>query len=533
MPSKPSKPSQTEAHQEPEAAAAPTTGAPPEARTATGPVRGRYENGLAVFRGIPFAEPPVGEARFAAPRPLRRGWDGVREAYDFGPPPPQESGFAGRTGQLTVPLGDDWLTVNVWTPAPDPAAHRPVMVWLYGGAYKLGHAGSPGYEASNIARDGDVVVVTVNYRVGIEGFAQLADAPANRGLLDQVAALEWVRENAAAFGGDPDRVTVFGESAGAGSVAALLAMPSARGLFRRAITQSVPGLFFSRELAADIAGAIAAEAGLRPTVADLSTVDPRELPTAGEALIPKTRQYEDRWGLAAHGDTLFAPVVDGEVLPTTPWQALAAGAAGEVDLIAGHNREEVRLFLALTGKLGKVTEAQARETLTRLTPTGVPDAEQAYRTAYPNVSLPDLSERAQSDWLFNMPSLRLAEAHASAGGRAYAYELTWPAPAYGGALGACHGLDIGLLFGTFAADLGNFLFEPEVSQETRDLSAAFRTAWTRFAHTGDPGWPRYTPATGRLTQLWDTPTSVAPYPEEPSRALWEQHEFPALPLLGA
>lgn len=145
-----------------------------EVRTAAGTVRGRREDGLSVFRGIPFAEPPVGDARFAAPRPVR-GWEGVREAFSFGPPPPQDLSVAGRTGELPgVPMGDEWLTVNVWTPDPDPSAHRPVMVWIYGGAYKLGFSGSPGYDAQRIAREGGVVVVSLNYRVGIEGFAAVA-----------------------------------------------------------------------------------------------------------------------------------------------------------------------------------------------------------------------------------------------------------------------------------------------------------------------------------------------------------------------
>lgn len=161
----------------------------PIVRTAAGAVRGRLEGSLAVFRGIPFAQPPVGDARFQAPRPTRP-WDGTRDAFAFGPPPPQESGFQGRDLLLNAPTGDDWLTVNIWTPDPDPAAFRPVMVWIYGGAYKLGHSGSPGYDARHIARDGDVVVVTLNYRVGVEGFARMDGAPANRGLLDQVAALE-------------------------------------------------------------------------------------------------------------------------------------------------------------------------------------------------------------------------------------------------------------------------------------------------------------------------------------------------------
>jgi carboxylesterase type B len=172
----------------------------PEVRTTTGAVRGRTEDGLAVFRGIPYAEPPIGGHRFQAPRRVR-GWDGVREAYAFGPPAPQDVTMAGG-GDLVMATGDDWLTVNVWTPGPDPAARRPVMVWIHGGTYKLGFSGSPGYDARHIARDGDAVFVSLNYRLGAEGFARIGGAPANRGLLDQVAALEWVRENIAAFGGE-------------------------------------------------------------------------------------------------------------------------------------------------------------------------------------------------------------------------------------------------------------------------------------------------------------------------------------------
>jgi para-nitrobenzyl esterase len=501
--------------------------AEPEVRITAGAVRGRGEHGLAVFRGIPFAEPPVGDARFAAPRPVR-GWDGVREAFSFGPPAPQEAMYGG-ADSVDLPAGDHWLTVNVWTPDPDPAAHRPVLVWIHGGAYKLGFSGSPGYDARRIARDGDLVVVTLNYRLGIEGFARIDGAPANRGLLDQVAALRWVRENIAAFGGDPDQVTVAGESAGAGSVAALLAMPSATGLFRRALVQSMPGTFFSDELAADIATAIAAEMGLRPTVADLSGVDPRRLPVAGEALAAKMSQYKDRWGQGAHSIP-YGPVVDGEVLPTTPWQALAGGAGRRVELIVGHNRDEYRLFLALEGRLGKTDDEQAAFALRVFGPG--PDGRRAYREAFPDASAERLYELVRSDQLFRMPALRLAEAQFAGGGRAYMYELTWPTPGNGGVFGACHGMDGPLLFGTFDAHLGPMLFGAQPSAEARTLSARFRAAWTTFATTGDPGWPAYDPQR-RLVQIFDAEPTVAAYPEEASRRLWQGHGFGALPLLTA
>ena len=500
----------------------------PEVRITAGVVRGHSEGGLAVFRGVPYAEPPLGEARFQAPRPAR-AWDGAREAYAFGPPPPQDANMGGRSDNgLFSGTGDDWLTVNVWTPAPDPSARRPVMVWIHGGAYKHGFSGSPGYDAQHIARDGDVVFVSLNYRLGVEGFARIEGAPANRGLLDQVAALEWVRENITAFGGDPDRVTVLGDSAGAGSIASLMVMPSAAGLFRRAVGQSLPGTFFSDALAREVGEAIAAEAGLRPTAKELSAVDPRELPAIGHALESKMRQHEDRWGSFAHTLSLFSPVVDGEVLPTTPWEGLARGAGRDVELIIGHNRDEWRTFFLFGNLFGKVTEEQATRALRHFGPGE--DGERAYREAFPDTSAEDLFERVQSDWLFRMPALQLAEAQAAGGGKAYLYELAWQSPGRGGLLRACHGLDGPLLFGTYDAHLGPVAIGPEHTAEARELTSQIRTAWTSFAASGDPGWPAYD-SDQRLTRIFDTPPSVTAYPEETSRRLWQEHTFGALPLL--
>ncbi|MEV4112697.1 carboxylesterase family protein [Nonomuraea sp. NPDC049695] len=500
-----------------------------EVRTAAGVVRGRAEDGLAVFRGIPYAEPPLGEARFQAPKPVAR-WEGVRDAHAFGPPPPQDATMAGRSGgDLFAGTGDDWLTVNVWTPDADPPARRPVFVWIHGGAYKHGFSGSPGYDAQHIARDGDVVVVSLNYRLGAEGFACIDGAPANRGLLDQVAALEWVRENIAAFGGDPDQVTVAGDSAGAGSIAALMVMPRAAGLFRRAIGQSVPGTYLSDALARDVATAIAAEAGLRPTAAELSGVDPRELPKLAHAVETKMRQHENRWGAFAHTLTLFSPVVDGEALPQAPWQALAAGAGRDVELIIGHTRDECRTFLLFAGQLGKVTEAQAAEALRHFGPGD--DGERAYRTAFPGASAEELYELVQNDWLFRMPTLRLAEAQAAGGGRAHLYELAWQSPGSGGVLRACHGLDGPLLFGTYDAHLGPAAIGPEHVAEARELTTQIRTAWASFARSGNPGWPAYD-SEQRLTRVFDATPSVTAYPEEASRRLWQDHVFEALPLLA-
>ncbi|WP_405923610.1 carboxylesterase/lipase family protein [Streptomyces sp. NBC_00035] len=505
----------------------PSTSPSLEVRTAAGVLRGSREAGLAVFRGIPFAEPPVGAHRFAAPQPLR-GWDGVRDAVSYGPPPPQAGAF-GMDALSRDGAGDgDWLTVNVWSPDPVPGAGLPVMVWIQGGAYVIGTSGLPEYDGSRLSREG-VVVVTFNYRLGIEGFAQIEGAPANRGLLDQVAALRWVRDNIGSFGGDPDRVTVFGESAGGGSIAALLAMPRAAGLFRRAVVLSMPGTFFSPELAADIAAACAAELGLRPTVADLSGVAPSELPAAADATIAKAAQWVDRWGLAAQRSILFAPVVDGDILPVTPWQALADGAGRDIELLVGHTREEQRLFTAIEGMLGEVTEEQAATALRVFAPG--PDGARRYRDAFPLAGPDELYELVNSDWLFRMPSLHLAQAQTAAGGRAHVCELTWPAPGMGGVFGACHGLDVPLVFGNLSDSQAAMLIGETPTPEAEALSAHIRSALTAFATHGDPGWPAYDPAQ-RLVQLFDTPSTVTTYPEEESRVLWQDHVFPALPLIG-
>ncbi len=462
---------------------------------AGGVVRGASEAELAVFRGIPYATP---SARFGTPQPVP-AWDGVREATRFGPPPPQSGAF-GMAAMAGV--GADWLTVNVWS--PDLGGGLPVMVWIQGGAYAFGWSGLPEYDGGTLARGG-VVVVTFNYRVGLEGFGYVPGTPVNRGLLDQVAALEWVRDNIGAFGGDPDRVTVFGQSAGGGSVAALLAMPRAAGLFHRAIAQSMPGTYFTPELAADIGRACAAELGLEP--AGLPAADPWLLPAAGDAVLATMGRFADRWGRAAHGRIPFAPVVDGDVLPTTPWR----GLTGRVELMVGHTRDEQRLLTALSGQLAMISQAQAVETARVFAPDprryleSFPDPEQLY-------------EVVRSDWLFRMPSLHLGQAQLAAGGRAYLYELTWPAPGMGGVLGACHGLDVPMVFGNLTAGQPAMLIG-EPTAAAMEVSAQMRSAWTAFATTGDPGWPTFD--TG-WTRLFDVEPTIASYPEQLSREIWRE-----------
>ena len=499
-----------------EGGAVDATGSPaPLVRLVAGRVGGRTEGGLAVFRGMPFARPPVGELRLAAPRPVEP-WAGVREAVAFGPAPPQSRAL----GAPATPDADgDWLTVNVWSPDIG-AARLPVMVWIHGGGYVYGWSGDPLFDGAVLARDG-VVVVTFNYRLSAEGFGHFHGAPANRGLLDQVAALRWVQDNIAAFGGDPDRVTVFGESAGAGCIAALLAMPSATGLFHRAIAQSVPGVYFTEALAGDIAAAVATavtgRSGPAASAPELAGLPPSRLNDAADVVAARMAG-ELRWGLAAYLRVPFAPVVDGEVLPAVPWQA-----ASGVPLVVGHTRDEYRLFLALEGLLGQVTPEQADVALHRLAPDPA-----AYRAAHPAAGPERLYELLHSDRLFRMPSLRLAQTHRRHG-PTYLYELGWNAPGMGGRLGACHGLGLPLTFGNLTAGAAAFLIGDPPPPEAASLAARVRSAWTSFAATGDPGWPAYDPRE-RRTWIIDTEPAVRGYPEDTSRRLWADDPFAPVDL---
>ncbi|WP_280448980.1 carboxylesterase/lipase family protein [Nocardia brasiliensis] len=482
-----------------------------EVRTVSGVVRGEWVRDVAVFRGVPYARPPVGARRFAAPVPVLP-WDGVRDALEFGPPVPQK-GWAGADS-------GDCLTLNVWSPDLG-AARLPVLVWIHGGAYLEGESSNPHHDGALLAAAG-AVVVSMNYRTGVEGFAHIIGAPANRGLLDQAAALRWVRDNVAAFGGDPGRVTVFGQSAGAGSVAALLVMPSAAGLFQRAIAQSVPGTYFAPGLAAAISASIAAEVGAGADIDELSTISPRALIDATGTVIAKMPDEVESWGPMALTPTPFSPVVDGDVLPCAPWQALADGAARGVDVLVGHTRDEFRLFDPHRG--GTVPDAELTATLHRLAP-GID-----YRTAYPDATNAELYETVNADWLFRMPSLHLAAAQRAGCGRAWLYELCW---SFNRDEGASHSLDVLLVFGTLGANevREHPAAHPNAAAEVFGVGHAMRTDWLSFATNGDPGWPPYDPRT-RLTRVYTATPGTRPYPEESSCRLWSAHRFAPLNLLG-
>ncbi|RLU81325.1 carboxylesterase [Streptomyces griseocarneus] len=490
----------------------------PRARTAEGVVEGRWRQGHAEFRGIPYAQAPVGALRFAAPaRP--HPWDGIRQAVEFGPVPPGSGPTAARPAdEGTADEGTDWLTLNVSTPDPG-AAGLPVLVWIPGGAYLTADAGDPMYDPTALTEAG-LVVVSVNYRTGAEGFALLDGAPANRGFLDQIAALHWVRRNIAAFGGDPGQVTVAGQSAGAGSVAALLTMRPVRGLFRRAVTHSVPGWHSTRALAGQVAATLAGRLGAAPTAAALSAIAPQRLADELTALTIDLPAHAGSWGRLTRAGIAVCPVVDGDVLRETPWPALAGGRADGVELLAGHTRDEFRLFSAMTGRLGTFTEQDARTALDTFAPG--PGGADAYRAAHPTATPEELVETVYSDATFRMPSLLLAEANAAGGGTSFLFELRLASPAMGGALGACHSLDVPLAFGTLDSPDGRGLLGDPPAPEAVTVSRELQQAWIRFVTTGDPGWAAYR-ADRRLTRVLDAVSQTVPYPEQTSRRIWEGH----------
>ena len=494
-------------------------------RTVAGVVRGRWESGVAVFRGIPYAEPPFGLRRFAAPVPVMP-WGGVREAITFGPPVPQAGHSGAVMSSVSGTAADgsgDCLTLNVWSPVLG-AAGLPVLVWIHGGRYLQGSSANPHHDGAMLAARG-VVVVSMNYRVGAEGFAHIHGAPDNRGILDQVAALRSVQDNIAAFGGEPNTVTVFGQSAGAGSVAALLAMPMATGLFRRAIAQSVPGTFFSPDLASAVSEAIAAELGARPDAHELARISPHALIEATESVLQKMPEFVKAWGPMALTPTPFSPIVDGEIIVEVPWRALATGAARDIELLVGHTRDEYSLFNPYRGV--EMPEEQVSARLDQLAPAIRGDA---YRTEYPDANASQRYEILNSDWLFRMPTLQLADAQHSGGGRAWMYELCW---SFNRDEGASHSLDLLLVFGTLSIEDVRIHASalPNTAEELRRVSDRMRNDWVRFATSGDPGWPRYHPDT-RTTRVYASELLTGPYPEEGSRRIWREHDFGILDLPG-
>ncbi|MDE3229789.1 MAG: carboxylesterase/lipase family protein, partial [Chloroflexota bacterium] len=387
-----------------------------------------------------------------------------------------------------------------------------------GGMFEYAGTGSsPWWDGAQFARDG-VVCVTINYRVGADGFLSLGVDGANRGLLDQIAALEWVRENIAAFGGNPDNVTIFGESAGGMSVADLLAMPRAKGLFRRVIIESGSAHHVTSAATAQrICQYFAERLGVAPTREAFAAVPLDRLLAAQVELKAELSDRPDpqRWGEVAATQLPFEPVIDGETLPARPIDSIVAGASAGVDVLIGTNVDEHRLFLGPSGVIERTTE----ETLAgAMAGYGLPvEAAQAtYRATHPGASAGDLFAAIMTDWYWRIPSVRIADAHAKYSPATWMYEFAWRSPQFGGLLGACHAIEIPFVFDTFGP-ASEPLLGPRPPHE---LARRMHAAWVAFAASGDPGWPRYE-VMRRATMRFDTESKVVDDPLGSERVLWE------------
>ncbi|MCU1494896.1 MAG: Carboxylesterase type [Acidimicrobiaceae bacterium] len=507
----------------------------PVVATRYGRLRGREEEGLVVFRGVRYAQPPVASLRLRPPAAPERS-AALVDAGEFGPIAPQPGAGPGSyvPGDPTE-QDEDCLSLNVWTPACDDVG-RPVMVFVHGGAFLTGGGSSVMYRGELLARRG-VVVVTFNYRLGVLGFLAhplLMDARsggyANWGLMDQIAALGWVRDHIAAFGGDPANVTIFGESAGAMSIADLLGTSAARGLFRRAILQSGACTALPRDPAVAMAERFAATLGIdEPSRDQLRGVPPADLVAAQ---VPITASVDQGMGMP------FRPVVDGGLLPRHPADEIADGLSSGVDLLIGTNRDEFKFFAFAGADVGQLDDLDVEAIVSRyLAGAGlgesvpkaadVLDTYRAARRDRGDRTTPfDLLCAVAGDWIFRVPAVRLADAHAVHSTATYTYLFDWESPFAGGALGACHGLELPFVFGTVRNPVIALFSGGDA--EAIALSDAIQGAWVAFASTGDPSsidigpWPRYE-ARRRATMTLGPHIRPVDAPYEAERRFWEEH----------
>lgn len=476
---------------------------------------------MLVFRGIPFAKPPVGPLRFLPPEPPDP-WTGVRPATSFSPGGPQGVNPVEVVLPVFVPeTSEDCLYLNVFTPGT--IGKRPVLVWIHGGGNITGAGSQRLYDGSELVRRGDVVIVTINYRLGIFGFlhgrsvAGVAfPTSGNEALLDQVAALQWVQKEIAAFGGDPDNVTIAGESAGGTNVAALMGVPAARGLFHKAIMQSsgTVGHHLSLERAARVFSAILDAAGLAPAEAGQL----REF--SGEALL----DLQTRVGMV---NGAFGPVIDGDVLPRSTYEAIEDGETAGIPILVGNVRDEMAVFGLMDPSLPGLDEAGLLARADALTDGRGQEAIDLYRTERPadGKAIPPsaLWTAMLTDHDFFVPAMRFTELQSDQA-PSYAYLFTWPSPVMGGAFGSIHGIDLPFMWGLHN-DLGLVSLVGDLTA-AEPLSTMFQDALLAFARTGDPStsalaWPAYAPPR-RATMMLDRTSMTQNAPREAERQFWER-----------
>jgi para-nitrobenzyl esterase len=490
-----------------------------EIETKSGRIKGIYEDTLYIFKGIPFAAPPAGEFRWLPPRPVKQ-WKNIRLAQTFAPIAPQIAGPLGGVQENYVeePQSEDCLYLNIWSPGLE-GPPRPVMVWIHGGAFKIGSGSSPMYPGTTLAKRGNVVIVTINYRLGPFGFLRLKEvtggripATGNEGLLDQIAALKWVRDNISSFGGNPDNVTVFGESAGAMSIGCLLAMPQARGLFHKAILQSGSNTVKYPDEAIQVAESLLDILGV--SAGDISAINA----LSAEQLLAAQQELGIRLNVKG---SVLEPVVEGEILPEMPIEAVKNGSADKVAILVGTNLEEAKFMARADESLTKVDDAGLLKRWQQIVPAELaPGLIEGYRKAMSRQgrgnSAPEIALALQTDVQFRIPAIRLAEAQSQNNLPAYSYLFTWKSPN----MGACHTIDIGFVFGTLSAGFHG------TGAAAHKLAGQVQDAWLAFARTGDPSceslgsWPRY--GKRRVTMMLGEDCHLEEAPYDAERRAWDK-----------
>ncbi|MCC7043896.1 MAG: carboxylesterase/lipase family protein [Acidobacteria bacterium] len=493
----------------------------PVVETTHGRVRGLARDGVHVFKGIPYAASTAGRNRFLPPQQVQP-WPGIRDATVYGDAAPQSPAPGGPTTAWYYAhdaRGEDCLSLNIFAPAARAATPRPVMVWLHGGAWAFGCGSAPGFEGVNLARLGDVVLVTINHRLGVLGYLSLDDRDerfadsGNAGMLDVVASLRWVRDNIAVFGGNPANVTIFGQSGGGAKISSLMAMPSASGLFHKAIAQSCSGSLH----------------GLRPVDASRMSgelAQRLELPTAtGEALqsLPL-----DRLLAAARGG--FRPVVDGRALPRHPFDPDAPAISAAIPYMVGNTETETTSGAAGDRNNFVLAADEVRLRVARTLRTE--DAEtrrilDGYQTAYPTYTPSELMMTISTDYQYIRNTVRQARLQAAAGtAPVHAYVFSWRTPVMEGLLKSPHMGELPFIFGTTEAAIGRVGQSPDHAPLTQMMIAT----WSSFARTGSPGnpllpeWPRYDGHT-RLTMKLDVTSTIERDPGGRARDLLDALPF--------
>ncbi|MFC1838907.1 carboxylesterase/lipase family protein [Thermodesulfobacteriota bacterium] len=496
----------------------------------SGEIEGVLEDGVFSFKGVPYAAPPVDNLRWLPPQPVAP-WEGVRPAKEYGAISPQNELPGGEIipGKIEEPQDEDCLFLNVWTKGLDDG-RRPVMVWIHGGAFIIGSGTEAMYRNGNIVTRGDVVLVTINYRLGALGFMNLNEITGGKipatgceGFLDQVAGLEWIRDNIEAFGGDPDNITVFGESAGGMSIASLMSMPLAKGKFHKAILESGAGnTVCSLEEGVEAVAKFLDILGLKGKDADAL----RSLTTEQ---ILDTQQKLGIYMMETEGRiTPHQPVVDGVVLPGVPIEAIEKGSAADIKTLAGTNLEEFKLFAATDPTLHNIDDEGMVNRLKRLIPPEqVSKVVSAYRKAREsrgeNTSPKEILTAIQTDLMFRVSCLKLVEAQCNNNQPAYNYLFTWKSPMMGGILGACHALEIGFVLGNYNDSFCGS------GTDAEELSRKMQDAWIAFALTGDPSceslgkWEPY--CDNRTTMIFDRDCRIENAPYEEERAIWDTFDM--------